>query len=86
MESEARVGTAQIVLGPPMEPESGIKIPYDQLLSDTLRRLIEEFVTRDGTELTDASIKIQDVMIQLRRGEVEVWFDRVTQTCSITRA
>ncbi len=69
-----------------MEPNPGIKIPPDHLPAETLRRVIEEFVTRDGTELTDAEVKIRQVEELLRRGEVEVWFDRVTQSCNIIPA
>jgi uncharacterized protein len=66
-----------------MIPERGIKIPPDQLSPDTLRGVIEEFVTRDGTELTDSKIKIEQVQELLRRGDIDIWFDRITQTCSI---
>jgi uncharacterized protein len=69
-----------------MIPERGVKIPPDQLSPDTLRGVIEEFVTRDGTELTDSKIKIEQVQELLRRGEVDIWFDRITQTCSIQAA
>jgi hypothetical protein len=50
-----------------------------------LAAVIEEFVTRDGTEMTDARRKIGQVTELLRRGEVEVWFDQVTKTCNILR-
>ena len=60
-----------------MEPdaESGIRTPFEQLPPATLAAVVEEFVTRDGTEMTEL----------LRRGEVEVWFDQVTKTCNILR-
>mgnify|MGYP001823858043 CR=1 FL=1 len=67
-------------------PESGIRIPHERLPSATLRAVIEEFVTRDGTEMTDAAVKIESVLRQLRSGEVHVWFDAGTQTCNILRA
>jgi uncharacterized protein YheU (UPF0270 family) len=67
-------------------PESEIKIPYERLPSATLRAVIEEFVTRDGTEMTDSAVKIESVLRQLRSGEVEVWFDSETQTCNILRS
>ena len=60
-------------------PESGIRIPYERLPSATLRSVIEEFVTRDGTEMTDSAVKIESVLRQLRSGEVEVWFDSETK-------
>ena len=70
-----------------MEPdaESGIRIPFEQLPRATLASVIEEFVTRDGTEMTDARRKIDQVTELLRRGEVEVGFDQGTKTCNILR-
>ncbi len=70
---------------PELTPESGIRIPYEQLPSATLRSIIEEYVTRDGTEMTDSAVKIESVLRLLGEGEVEVWFDPVTQTCNILR-
>ena len=70
---------------PELTPESGIRIPYERLPSATLRSVIEEYVTRDGTEMTDSTVKIESVLRLLDEGEVEVWFDPVTQTCNILR-
>ncbi|MFP6895774.1 MAG: YheU family protein [Roseibacillus sp.] len=67
------------------DAESGIRIPFEQLPPPALAAVIEEFVTRDGTEMTDARRKIDQVTELLRRGEVEVWFDQVTKTCNILR-
>jgi len=69
-----------------MEPTRGIRIPADQLAPETLRNVIEEFVTRDGTDLVEAETKIRSVEILLRRGEVEIWFDQATQSCNILPA
>ncbi len=69
-----------------MEPKPGIKIPPDQLAPETVRNLIEEFVTRDGTDLTEAETKIREVKDLLQRGAVEIWFDETTQTCNILPA
>ena len=66
-----------------MEEQSGIQIPASELSSDALRNLIEEFVTRDGTEFTDAEAKVERVKALLKRGEVEIWYDEVSQTCGI---
>ncbi|MGK0302557.1 MAG: hypothetical protein ACI89X_003442, partial [Planctomycetota bacterium] len=51
----------------------------------TLRSVIEEYVTRDGTEMTDSAVKIESVLRLLEKGEVEVWFDPETQSCNILR-
>lgn len=70
------------------EPEfpTGIRIPTSELAPETLRGVIEEFVTRDGTDLFDAEAKIAQVEAQLRRGEIEVWFDEETRTCNLLPA
>jgi uncharacterized protein YheU (UPF0270 family) len=65
------------------KPQPAVRIPPEQLSPETLRSVIEEFVTRDGTELTDADAKIAQVMGLLRHGEVEIWFDQDTRTCNI---
>lgn len=63
-----------------------IKIDHRELTPDTLTGVIEEFVTRDGTELSDADQKVRQVHELLRRGEVELWFDEETRTCNILPA
>jgi len=69
-----------------MEPKLGIKIPFDRLTPETLRSVIDEFVTRDGTDLAEAETKISKVKDLLQRGEVEIWFDEATSTCNILPA
>ena len=70
---------------PESEPESGVRIPFDELSDDALRGVIEEFVTRDGTEFTDSDRKVEQVRELLRRGEVAIWFDASSQSCSIQK-
>jgi len=62
---------------------TGIRIPFDDLSPDALRGVVEEFVTRDGTELTDADKKIAQVMGHLERGTMEIWFDEASRTCNL---
>lgn len=62
-------------------------IPHDQLEPDTLRALIEEFVTREGTEYGEQDVslaaKVAQVMRQLERGEVAISYDMDTESCNI---
>lgn len=58
-------------------------IPHQKLSPETLRGVIEEFVTRHGTELTDADVKIEQVKRQLERGKLVITFDEETRTCNI---
>lgn len=61
-------------------------IPYQKLSPDALRGIIEEVVTRDGTEMTDAEDKIAQVLRQLERGKLVVTYDLETRACNIVTA
>ena len=62
-------------------------IPHDRLSSEALQGLIEEFVTRDGTDTgyTKGNLEknVDMVMRQLKRGDAFVVYDEVTQTANI---
>jgi uncharacterized protein len=60
-----------------------LQIPPDRLSADVLDALIEEFVTRHGTELTDATAKAAQVRAKLRTGEVIIVFDEKHETTNI---
>jgi hypothetical protein len=64
-----------------------IAIPYDQLSPATLASVIEEFVTRDGTDYGKADVplqqKVDQVKKQLKAGNAIIMFDKSTQTCNI---
>jgi hypothetical protein len=68
-------------------PEQGVEVPYEQLEPETLVRLIEEFVTRDGTNWGDLDgaleKKVGQVMDQLRNKKAKVVFDLTSQTANI---
>ena len=65
-------------------------MPVDALSPEALRGLIEDFVTRDGTDYgaVERSIddKIRDVLRQLESGEARIVFDPEDETASITLA
>ena len=52
--------------------------------------IIEEFVTREGTEYGDSElsleVKCQQVRLQLRGGEAFITYDEELRTCSISPA
>ena len=62
-------------------------VPWQQLAADTLQNLIEEFVTRDGTDYGESEIplttRVEQVQRQLRSGEVVIWFDSVTESVTL---
>ena len=65
----------------------GIIVPHDNLTEEALQGLIEEFVTREGTDTgyTDGSLdeNVEMVRRQLKRGEVLIVYDGDTQTANI---
>ena len=61
-------------------------VPYNELSPEALNAVIEEFVTRDGTELTDAQAKVDQVKRHLEKGRVVITFDSETGTCNIVPA
>jgi len=67
--------------------EKGLDIPYDQLNPDTLRRMIEEFVTRDGADWAEVGCSLEDkvaqVLRQLKSKKVKVVFDLASQTANL---
>ena len=70
--------------------ERGTELSPDQLSPEALRGLVEEFVTRDGTDYgaVERSVeeKIAQVMGQLENGEARIVFDPETESASIVLA
>jgi uncharacterized protein YheU (UPF0270 family) len=62
-------------------------IPYEQLSSDALQGLIEEFITREGTdygvEEVSLNTKVDQVKQLLKQREVVVVFDFTTESASL---
>ncbi len=62
-------------------------IPYEQLSSDALQGLIEEFITREGTDYGEEEIsldiKVEQIKQLLKRREVVVVFDVASESASI---
>ncbi|CCK79868.1 MULTISPECIES: YheU family protein [Desulfobacula] len=67
-----------------------VKIPYDQLNPDTLHGVIEEFVTRDGTDYGEIEVpletRISQVLAQLKTQKAVIVFDHDSETCTILRS
>jgi len=61
-------------------------IPYDQLQADTLTLLIEDFVTREGTDNGDETpleTRVERVRRALTKGEAVIVFDAESQQCQL---
>lgn len=67
--------------------EEGVDVPYQQIDPETLRRMIQEFVSRDGADWGDAGCalddKVEQVLQQLLHQQVKVVFDLRSQTVNI---
>jgi uncharacterized protein YheU (UPF0270 family) len=60
-----------------------MRVPHKELQEGTLTGVIEEYVTRDGTDLSDSEAKIAKVRQGLDRGELVIVFDPETESCNI---
>ncbi|WP_432798919.1 YheU family protein [Poriferisphaera sp. WC338] len=60
-----------------------IEIPTSSLSAEALRGVIEEFVTRDGTELGEMDVMYERVVRGLDSGRLKLVFDEVEESCTI---
>lgn len=62
-------------------------VPYRQLSTEALQGVIEEFVTREGTDYGGTNVpladKVAEVLGQLERGQAVLVYDEETQSCNI---
>lgn len=72
------------------QPGPPLVIPFRRLSTEALRGLIEEFVTREGTDYGQEEVgleqKVQQVLAELTAGRAVVVFDPIHQTCHIAPA
>ncbi len=64
-----------------------VDIPHEQLNDETLLRMIEEFVTRDGSNWEggsgDLDTKVTQVLDQLKKKKIKVVFDVKSQSANL---
>lgn len=64
-----------------------LEVPYQQIATETLDALIEEFVSRDGTDYGAIELtleqKLEQVKYLLKQDKAVIWFDEATETISI---
>ena len=62
-------------------------VPIERFSEEVLHRLVEEFVTRDGTDYgaveRTLADKMQAVLAQLERGDVVVVYDATSDTTNV---
>jgi uncharacterized protein YheU (UPF0270 family) len=67
-----------------------VLVPWDKLSPEALQSVMEEYVTREGTEYGEVEVsladKVRDVRRQLERGDVVVVFDLALQTANLLTA
>lgn len=65
-------------------------IPYQELQADTLRAIIEEYISREGTDYGTQEYtmeqKVRQVMQQLERGDIVLNYDAEAQSCDLASA
>ncbi|GBH12106.1 Uncharacterized conserved protein YheU [Pseudomonas syringae pv. actinidiae] len=80
-------GACTAVLSSPLiNKRTAMLIPYDQLEPDTLTRLIEDFVTREGTDNGDETplqTRVLRVRHALTKGQAVIFFDLESQQCQL---
>ena len=64
-------------------------IPYNELSEDALQALIEDFVTRDGTDYGRDEIsrqeKSEQLLASLKTGEMLISYNEETESCGLVR-
>jgi uncharacterized protein YheU (UPF0270 family) len=64
-----------------------MNIPWQELQPETLRSLIEDFVSRDGTdygaEEISAEKKMEQVLNLLKNKQAQIVFDPITESCGL---
>lgn len=67
--------------------ERTVEVPHGRVAADVVRRVAEEFVTRDGTDYSAAEKtldeKVADVRRQLERGQAAIVYDAASDTINI---
>jgi uncharacterized protein YheU (UPF0270 family) len=67
--------------------EEGIDVPYDHLNPETLQKLVEEFVSREWSDLCDSGFSLDDkvgqVLLQLKEKKAKLVFDFNSNTANI---
>lgn len=70
-----------------MMDEEAFDIPLDRINPETLRKMVEEFVTRDWSELADSGCtmdkKVDQVLQQLHDKRARIVYDSMTESWNV---
>lgn len=68
-------------------PGEQMLVPWQELPSGTLTALIEEYVSRDGTDYGEQEVpvetRVKQVHSALERNRLVIWFDEKSQTVTL---
>ena len=64
--------------------EEGTEVPYDQLAPETLRRMIQEFVTRDGADWAETGCTLEE-KVEIRTKELAQSVDELKALGEISK-
>ena len=66
-----------------------MEIPHNQVPEQTLLAIIEEFISREGTDYGPREYtldeKVEKVKSQLFNGEIKLMFDSETSSCNLVK-
>lgn len=67
-----------------------VRVPHEELSQEALTALIEDFITREGTDYGPREHSLEekraDVMKQVARGEVAIVFDLESESATLVRS
>lgn len=70
-----------------MAPEHALEIPLERVDPELLHRMMEEFVTREWSELTDSGYtleeKVAQVHAQLKGKRAKIMYDTLSESWDI---
>ena len=73
-----------------MNDELFLEIPYQQLSKDALTGVLNEFISREGTDYGDIEMsherKFQQLLMALKSGLCKIVFDPASETCTLVES
>ena len=74
-------------MGPGRRHQLTMIVPWREIAPETLDSLIEEYVTRDGTDYGEREVPLVERVNQVRRrlqsGEAVIWFEEADESINI---
>lgn len=62
-------------------------VPWENIADDTLQRLLEEYVSRDGTDYGEVEVPLATRVGQVRRAlqqrQLAIWFDEASEATTL---